>query len=349
RRTISDQPRPRNPPAEGSSRTRVTTTRGYRASAGRLTPGLTLTRYGRTSRGQGSQDHDEISRNSPLPNHSRSPRGVDRASGWALLGTQGRRRLVGHQRSHRGRGGSPRRGRARVPGRDRLGATSRTMAGAGRDPAALRQAGRRMGSGGRLRPRIAATGGVHRHCRRQRGRVPRDRQGGVVRPGDRTNEAQPGLRSDLGSAGTNHGGDWLNQPGGEPMTDMPKTEAEWRVKLDPEQFQILRQGATERAFTGKYWDEHRKGTYRCAGCGQPLFASDTKFESGSGWPSFYEPMRPEGVEEHEDRSYGMVRTEVKCSNCGGHLGHVFPDGPEPTGLRYCINSAALELETEEDT
>lgn len=132
------------------------------------------------------------------------------------------------------------------------------------------------------------------------------------------------------------------------MTDMPKTEAEWRVKLDPEQFQILRQGATERAFTGKYWDEHRKGTYRCAGCGQPLFASDTKFESGSGWPSFYEPMRPEGVEEHEDRSYGMVRTEVKCSNCGGHLGHVFPDGPEPTGLRYCINSAALELETEED-
>lgn len=131
------------------------------------------------------------------------------------------------------------------------------------------------------------------------------------------------------------------------MTDMPSTEADWKAKLDPEQFQILREGATERAFTGRYWDEHRSGTYRCAGCGQPLFSSDTKFESGSGWPSFYEPVDDEGIEENEDRSYGMVRTEVKCSNCGGHLGHVFPDGPEPTGLRYCINSAALDLETED--
>ncbi len=132
------------------------------------------------------------------------------------------------------------------------------------------------------------------------------------------------------------------------MTDMPKTEAEWRVKLDPEQFRVLRQGDTERAFTGKYWDTKSKGTYRCAGCGAELFTSDTKFESGSGWPSFFRPIDPEMIDEEEDRSFGMVRTEIKCSNCGGHLGHVFEDGPHPTGLRYCVNSASLELDTESD-
>jgi peptide-methionine (R)-S-oxide reductase len=131
------------------------------------------------------------------------------------------------------------------------------------------------------------------------------------------------------------------------MTDMaetPTTEAEWRVKLDPEQFRVLREGATERAFTGKYWDTKKTGVYRCAGCGTELFSSDTKFDSGSGWPSFYQPMDGDMIEELDDTSYGMRRTEIRCSNCGGHLGHVFDDGPNPTGLRYCVNSASLELE-----
>ncbi len=131
------------------------------------------------------------------------------------------------------------------------------------------------------------------------------------------------------------------------MTDMPQTEAEWKAKLDPEQYQVLRQGATERAFTGKYWDAKAQGTYRCAGCGEKLFASDTKYESGSGWPSFFQPIDPDMIDEEEDRSYGMVRTEIKCSNCGSHLGHLFDDGPNPTGLRYCVNSASLDLEEDE--
>ena len=134
----------------------------------------------------------------------------------------------------------------------------------------------------------------------------------------------------------------------EAKTDLPQTESEWKERLDATQFNVLRKAGTEPAFTGKYWDEHRPGVYRCAGCGEELFSSDTKFESGSGWPSFYEPLEAAGVEEAEDRSYGMVRTEVKCANCGGHLGHLFPDGPHPTGLRYCINSAALDLEPKDD-
>lgn len=130
------------------------------------------------------------------------------------------------------------------------------------------------------------------------------------------------------------------------MSDMPKTEAEWRDKLTPEQFHVLRQGGTETAFTGIYWDNKRDGVYRCAGCGEELFSSDTKFESHSGWPSFYTPIADDKVDVETDRSFGMVRTEIKCSNCGGHLGHVFNDGPNPTGLRYCVNSASLEFEGE---
>ena len=132
------------------------------------------------------------------------------------------------------------------------------------------------------------------------------------------------------------------------MAHMPTTESEWKVKLTPQQYHVLREGGTEQAFTGQYWDTKTPGMYKCAGCGTELFSSDTKYESGSGWPSFYEPMEASGIEEAEDRSYGMVRTEVKCANCGGHLGHLFPDGPHPTGLRYCINSAALDLESDDD-
>lgn len=122
------------------------------------------------------------------------------------------------------------------------------------------------------------------------------------------------------------------------------TEEEWRVKLDPAQFAVLREGATEPAFTGKYWNEKRPGVYACAGCGTELFSSDTKYESGSGWPSFFTPLAEDRIVEKTDTSHGMVRTEIVCAVCGGHLGHVFPDGPQPTGLRYCVNSASLELE-----
>jgi peptide-methionine (R)-S-oxide reductase len=130
------------------------------------------------------------------------------------------------------------------------------------------------------------------------------------------------------------------------MTDMPETEAEWREKLDPEQYHVLREGGTERAFTGEYWDSKADGVYRCAGCGEKLFSSDTKYESHSGWPSFFKPLADGIIDEEHDRSFGMVRTEIKCSNCGGHLGHVFDDGPNPTGLRYCVNSASLDLDEE---
>ena len=134
-----------------------------------------------------------------------------------------------------------------------------------------------------------------------------------------------------------------NKKGGNMEDKIVKSEEEWKKELTPEEYQVLREKGTERAFTGKYYDHHEKGVYKCAACGNELFSSDNKYDSGCGWPSYWTPLAKDKIVLREDRSHGMIRTEVLCARCGGHLGHVFDDGPEPTGLRYCINSISIDF------
>ncbi len=152
------------------------------------------------------------------------------------------------------------------------------------------------------------------------------------------NQAQPALQPEPTAAAA--------APSAPLTAKVVKTDEEWRKELSEMEYNVLRQSGTERAFTGKYWDNHENGTYLCRGCGEPLFSSKTKFESGTGWPSFYEPLNKTCIADLSDDSHGMARTEVRCNRCDGHLGHVFDDGPKPTGLRYCLNSAALKFEKE---
>jgi peptide-methionine (R)-S-oxide reductase len=164
----------------------------------------------------------------------------------------------------------------------------------------------------------------------------------ATRSGPPSKEARPRTPAKAETPGAPRAS--TDEGGAETVSKIERSEEEWRKLLTPEQYRVLREKGTERAFTGAYWDTKTEGVYRCAGCGLPLFESDTKFDSGCGWPSFFKPLEGAHIEEHEDTSFGMHRVEVTCKRCGGHLGHVFNDGPAPTGLRYCINSVSVDLE-----